>query len=241
MVQTQQKIGFPAGTMIHTDQGLMPIQEIKVGDMVLSRPKQGGENAPTEYKRVVRAFCAGEVEVVRLLSKRQIEWDDWDDGRNFVQFITHNHLVWVEQRKKWISVKDLQVGELLSGVDNTDGQKLLSIDLVFKGSLDKAQHFGICLEPSLGLDDSRDVSMYIDFDSKGYSVNYNRFYTGYKGYLFDRSVYFRLDSKLEKIVFDDFYDHSNNFLMVAIYNIEVEEFQTYFIGQQSIWVHAANS
>lgn len=28
--------GFVAGTLVHTDKGLMPIKDIKVGDMVLS-------------------------------------------------------------------------------------------------------------------------------------------------------------------------------------------------------------
>ena len=33
--------GFVAGTLVHTDKGLVPIQEIKVGDGVLSRPEWG--------------------------------------------------------------------------------------------------------------------------------------------------------------------------------------------------------
>lgn len=32
--------GFVAGTLVHTDKGLVPIQNIKVGDMVLSSPEQ---------------------------------------------------------------------------------------------------------------------------------------------------------------------------------------------------------
>ena len=28
--------GFVAGTLVHTDKGLMPIQNLKVGDLVLS-------------------------------------------------------------------------------------------------------------------------------------------------------------------------------------------------------------
>jgi hypothetical protein len=31
------KNSFAAGTLVHTDKGLVPIQEIKVGDSVLSR------------------------------------------------------------------------------------------------------------------------------------------------------------------------------------------------------------
>lgn len=30
--------GFAAGTLVHTDKGLVPIQDIKVGDLILSKP-----------------------------------------------------------------------------------------------------------------------------------------------------------------------------------------------------------
>lgn len=33
---------FIAGTPVHTDKGLVPIEQIKVGDLVLSQPEQGG-------------------------------------------------------------------------------------------------------------------------------------------------------------------------------------------------------
>jgi hypothetical protein len=44
--------GFVAGTLVHTDKGLVPIEQLKVGDMVLSKHESGeGEQA---YKPVVR-------------------------------------------------------------------------------------------------------------------------------------------------------------------------------------------
>jgi len=46
--------GFVAGTLVHTDQGLVPIEQLKVGDMVLSKDESNtGEQA---YKRVVSTF-----------------------------------------------------------------------------------------------------------------------------------------------------------------------------------------
>lgn len=45
---------FVAGTLVHTKEGLRPIQEIKVGDYVLSRPEDGSGETP--YKRVVNTF-----------------------------------------------------------------------------------------------------------------------------------------------------------------------------------------
>ena len=44
---------FPAGTLVHTQEGLRPIDAIQVGDYVLSKPENGGELA---YKRVTKTF-----------------------------------------------------------------------------------------------------------------------------------------------------------------------------------------
>ena len=52
------KIGFVAGTLIHTDQGLVPIQDIKVGDRVLSKPEDG--SGDIEYKPVISTFKSSE-------------------------------------------------------------------------------------------------------------------------------------------------------------------------------------
>lgn len=48
--------GFVAGTLVHTDQGLVPIEQINVGDLVLSKPESGD----VAYKRVVRTFKSPE-------------------------------------------------------------------------------------------------------------------------------------------------------------------------------------
>ena len=32
------KSGFTAGTLVHTDKGLVPIDQLKIGDKVLSKP-----------------------------------------------------------------------------------------------------------------------------------------------------------------------------------------------------------
>jgi hypothetical protein len=42
-----------AGTLVHTKDGLKPIEQIQVGDWVLSQPEDKGEQA---YKRVVNTF-----------------------------------------------------------------------------------------------------------------------------------------------------------------------------------------
>ena len=46
---------FVAGTLVHTDKGLVPIEQLKVGDLVLSMPEDGSTEEKV-YKRVIRNF-----------------------------------------------------------------------------------------------------------------------------------------------------------------------------------------
>lgn len=56
--------GFAAGTLVHTKDGLRPIEQIKVGDSVLSKHESGdGERA---YRRVSQAFVHHDREVLFL-------------------------------------------------------------------------------------------------------------------------------------------------------------------------------
>ncbi|MEY2864117.1 MAG: hypothetical protein RLY58_1824 [Pseudomonadota bacterium] len=48
--------GFVAGTLVHTDQGLVPIEQINVGNLVLSKHESGD----VAYKRVLKTFKSPE-------------------------------------------------------------------------------------------------------------------------------------------------------------------------------------
>ncbi|WOE40423.1 hypothetical protein [Acinetobacter chinensis] len=54
--------GFVAGTLVHTDKGLMPIKDIKVGDMVLSLD-QNNPDGELVYKPVMRTIVTENVPV----------------------------------------------------------------------------------------------------------------------------------------------------------------------------------
>ena len=56
--------GFMKGTLVKRPEGWTPIDELKVGDLVMSRPENGiGEAVP---KRVVNTFCFEGKEVWNL-------------------------------------------------------------------------------------------------------------------------------------------------------------------------------
>ncbi len=52
--------GFVAGTLVHTERGLVPIEQIQVGDMVLSQPEIKGELA---YRNVLNTFVHEDMEI----------------------------------------------------------------------------------------------------------------------------------------------------------------------------------
>ena len=61
--------GFVAGTLVHTDKGLVPIEQIKVGDRVLSKHENG--EGGVAYKRVASTFKSAEKQkIIRVLYTR---------------------------------------------------------------------------------------------------------------------------------------------------------------------------
>lgn len=61
MAKKDDFCGFVAGTPVWTERGLVPIEQIKVGDKVLSKCDSTGEVA---YKPVVRTFVTEDQEIV---------------------------------------------------------------------------------------------------------------------------------------------------------------------------------
>lgn len=88
---------FTAGTKVLTDEGEKPIEEIEVGDKVLSKNEETGEQA---YKEVLNLF-RNKRDVIYKLSV----------GGQFIE-TTFNHPFWVEG-KGWILAEDLEEGDIL--------------------------------------------------------------------------------------------------------------------------------
>jgi hypothetical protein len=104
--QREAMIGcFVAGTLVHTREGLRPIEQIKAGDYVLSKPEDG--QGETAYKRVTRTFEFEEQEtwfvswydtgfLHKARCNKEISREDFLKayGNGFV-ITTPNHPFWV--------------------------------------------------------------------------------------------------------------------------------------------------
>lgn len=88
---------FTAGTKVLTDEGEKPIEDIDVGDMVLAKDEETGEQA---YKEVTHLY-RNEKDTTYKLSV----------GDQIIE-TTDNHPFWVDG-KGWILVVDLKVGGLI--------------------------------------------------------------------------------------------------------------------------------
>ena len=88
---------FKEGTLVATEDGLKPIEEVKVGDKVLAYDEETGEQA---YKKVVRLFRNTTEEWYHITA----------NGEEFV--CTGGHPFFVKD-KGFVSAKDLSVGDIL--------------------------------------------------------------------------------------------------------------------------------
>ena len=95
---------FVAGTLIQTANGLVPIENILVGDLVASKDSLTGE---VTWKPVVQLFVNTDKTIINL----NIEGDD---GSSEQIGTTGEHPFWVENGG-WVEVADLRVGDRVAG------------------------------------------------------------------------------------------------------------------------------
>ncbi|RHX83650.1 hypothetical protein DLM75_23750 [Leptospira stimsonii] len=104
---------FVAGTLVHTKNGYKKIEEIAVGDYVLSY-NQSSESL--EYNRVVKTFVRETTRIYKI---------EYENGR--IVETTETHPFYIEG-KDWVSAKNLVVGDA-SVLSNESTLKVSSISI----------------------------------------------------------------------------------------------------------------
>ncbi|MDO9466979.1 MAG: hypothetical protein Q7J36_06735 [Thiobacillus sp.] len=256
---------FVAGTLVHTKEGLRPIEQIKVGDYVLSKP-ESGEGEPS-YQRVTQTyeyedkavyFAAWTVEDLGVPRMHPVDRSQWERG---YVVVTGAHPF----RVKHVTALDEE--SLLNIVHEVNAW--LSIDEMIKMDQDRrSAHGGIGFnfyveladgrvaslvyfeailqhrQPDLGIGFKRDPR---SWDLRGTSIRFTK----------DGPVA-TLDcngwSYIENALYEDDavdYDYDNKDSLVTqsmgflpmrrkVFNIEVENTHTYYVGEPGVWVHNIN-
>ena len=119
--------GFASGTLVHTDKGLVPIQDIKVGDLILTKPvlsKFESGRGDIEYQPVISTFTSPKKErIFKVEYFNETVAKQGEKGRNYI-FCTSNHPFWVtrqpeDKEGEWLSAECLPSGYLTSAHGDT--------------------------------------------------------------------------------------------------------------------------
>ncbi len=188
---------FVAGTLVHTKDGQKPIEQIQVGDYVLSKPDSGvGEQA---YKRVTKTLVRESQEVWL------VQYGSYDaNGEMMFRALvaTGNHPVWRHDYKKWTPVSELGRGESLQSCNNDAVYHYRTLKILETDTPD----IGFTFANNGGEGptvDLRNAKVYVNQPHEDGCVEYG------------------------------------DWIKRQVFNLEVEDFHTYYVGEDGIWVHNA--
>ncbi|MDR0775666.1 MAG: Hint domain-containing protein [Azonexus sp.] len=241
---------FIAGTLVHTKEGLVPIEQIKVGDWVLTKPENGeGERT---YKRVTQTFRYEDREIWRLeiysakeCAAAQAEKRAMHDSDRSYLIATPNHPIWINDRKGWRDLMGRGVipSDYNPGWIKEKGWASLK-DWVESKGWTSLQHLksGDELEFANGelavvtdvfpLNRTYDegVALHafsLEWDG-GVSIDLRNGQSG------------EFDGGTKPPISEDYWGESEDrpdFYRTTVYNLEVEDCHNYYAGTRGIWVH----
>ncbi len=235
----KQEQGFVAGTLVHTDKGLVPIEQIKVGDMVLSKPEIGeGELA---YKPVVNTFEFEDKEVwyVEFRNSACYEDERIDSGEisYHSEFIigTPDHPFWVigkldRSRGSRNAKIKLYPKAYWSRLEELTIDTIVLLANGIMSVVESIQPVSVMGNPQHGFIQghnqyqwwTEDSGSYIDFSHCPpilHSLDYNALFN-------EEARFYPNDGEW------DFPTKKRK-----VYNFEVADYHSYFVGEGGIWVH----
>jgi hypothetical protein len=196
IVQPPGSACFVAGTLVHTKEGLVPIEKLCVGDWVLSQPEMKGELA---YRQVVNTLSFEDEEVCLL---EYFLYDEEVTARSLV--VTGSHPFWVKD------VGWTRAGSLNPGCD-------LELRDAKAACVFKVRRILKTDTPDVGW--TRD-----DGGDKGPTIDL-------------RNGLVKVSKTFEEDTFNRSAFEIGEYLRRRVFNIEVEGFHTYYVGEAGVWVH----
>lgn len=259
--------GFAGGTLVHTENGLVAIKNIKVGEKVLSR-EQSGDVSYLQVKNITKT----EHQLFYFLSVTEYIGDNWIvllmeekekkkkgipiiKPENMKFLATANHPFWVEE-KGWVTVENLESGDVL--LDNKQRKFTLQhpgYDGDVRAKVYKTAHPNIGFLPNYGLEYSVDGS-YIDLTTgkeiQDDALQRNAENDPTLAKLYQNNPEWEQDLREELDVPEgepaeffgfktgEWVDPSSigtdTLATTTVYNLEVENTHTYFVGEEGILV-----
>lgn len=221
---------FVPGTLVHTIDGLVPIERVRVGDLVLSKP-ESGEGEPS-YQRVVNHFEFEGKELWYVGFERAGSTAaQFEEATGFV-VSTPNQPFWVadmedwaigmlgDYRNRWVRADRLNMGMV---VQLAHGQRA---EIVLASRLLKTA------KPSVGF-------MRYSFDGESENVGSMIDFSGPHPFAYPKKGLGSLrDGLLPNDIPDwECMEEDDLALMMKVHALQVEGTNTYFVDRLGVWVH----
>jgi len=118
---------FPAGTVVDTEAGSIPIEEIEIGDKVLAEDPETGEQG---YFEVAAVTSHPEAEILKVTIDTEADEGDNDPTAETTEVmeVTSEHPIYVEG-KGWLHAENLSIGDRLRRADG-GWAKVLAIERI---------------------------------------------------------------------------------------------------------------
>lgn len=264
ITRTKEMGCFVAGTMVHTKEELKPIEQIQIGDLVLSRHESGqGELC---YSPVTRTFQYENREVYFVTFQLREAGTGKPTKERGHMVVTGAHPIWLtriaeypmsneckEQPTEvngWVSIEEIYLSrwkdywEQLGGagtpyVELADG-RVATIGFIEPVLQSDEPDIGVGFRDSEHwVDDTSGTEIY--FTQAGPEISYGQNDLGPKikplgvGYVCDPDYNAMYDKQSPLLVAK----RSQGFLPMqrTVYNLEVADTHSYFVTEKGLWVH----
>ncbi len=219
---------FAAGTLVHTDKGLIPIQDIKVGDKVLSRDEHD-PNGELCYKSVLKTVKTPNQEVFRFTYCAEDQYDVMESNLSYI-IATKDHPFWNNTEGRWCPTIDMPSGARILLANQGDMKYyFLANNQIYQTCNSKGVFFGYCDNP---LSETSPIQMKSIFEITSEHV------ISYFNPLSLETFKPNNGSSLNYEERSDIAKYAEGkALLCDVYNIEVEDYHTYFVGEEGVWVH----
>ena len=247
--------GLVVSTLVHTEEGLVSIKDIKVGDMALSRDQHNAEGELV-YKPVLRTIVTEDVPVFFATftpeSVDDLPFEQLTNHNLYVDLLcTANHPFWV-RGIGWKTAAELSRGNTTVLKNNESaffegGSEEGGIEVVFKTDKNAVGFIPNFYDQSnngrfVNLETGRTLSF------GGYDPVFKKLFvedTDWKQRLLEQTPEehrehaeffgFRQGEWRDPDTID--WNEGEGPLTMTVYDIEVEDTHTYFVGEAGIWVH----
>jgi Bacterial Ig domain/Bacterial cadherin-like domain len=209
---------FVAGTQVHTKEGLVPIEKLKIGDWVLSRPENSSQGSELAYKRVLKTFVHHDKEIHQVRAYDRQNYNA--GGAKFMEvYCTLDHPFWVDEYG-WTAA---------SQIPGMYGSAKFQM---FDGGDAWGEHNNVYQTGKDGI-----VWMGAGWQGHGALWSFIE-----QRWLNTEPIYFSEPYPELTWPWDEEFEVDGEGLIykTTVYNIEVEDYHTYFVGEKGVWVHNAN-